>query len=132
MYKIKSINEVPVLKSLSFLGIIKKAIYTLWVAYNSTNEDKLSYDKFEEEFLNKDIELQKIDLYNSLCIKLSNVDDAIEMLDCFCEFIYQEIHGNKIQLTLASIEDMEIYQEIMKLVLNSLYKELISKKLIQL
>lgn len=132
MYKIKSINEAPVLKSLSFLGIIKKAIYTLWVADNTNNDDKLSYVKFEEEFLNKDIELQKIDLYLCLCMKLSDVDDAIEILDCFCTFIYSETHGTKTSITLGSIEDIGTYKDIMRLVLNSLYKELTTKKLIQL
>jgi hypothetical protein len=132
MYKIKSISEVPVLKSLAFLGIVKKGIYTLWVAYNSTKAEKLSYSEFEEEFLNNDIELQKIDLYNCLSIRLSNNDDALEMLDCFCEFIYQEIHDIKTQLTLQSIEDVCVYKEIMNLVLNNIYKELVTKKLIQL
>lgn len=132
MYKVKSINEVPVLKSLAFLGIIKKGIYALWVAHNSSNDEKLKYEEFEELFLNKNIEEQKIDLYNILSIKLSNTDDAIEMLDCFCEFIYQEVFGNKTQLTISSITDLSIYKDIMKLVLNSLYVELNQKKLIQL
>lgn len=132
MYKVKSINEVPVLKSLAFLGIIKKGIYTLWIANNSINEEKLRYEEFEELFLNKNIEEQKIDLYNALSIKLSNTDDAIEMLDCFCEFIYQEVFGNKTQLTFSSITDISVYKDIMKLVLNNLYVELNQKKLIQL
>lgn len=132
MYKVKSINEVPVLKSLAFLGIIKKGIYTLWIAYNSVNDEKLKYEEFEELFLNKDIEEQKIDLYNALSIKLSNTDDAIEMLDCFCEFVYQEIFNNKTQLTFSSITDVSVYKDIMKLVLNNLYVELNQKKLIQL
>ena len=132
MYKVKSISEVPVLKSLALLGIIKKGIYTLWIANNSMNEEKLRYEEFEELFLNKNIEEQKIDLYNALSIKLSNADDAIEMLECFCEFIYQEIFDKKTQLTFSSISDISVYKDIMKLVLNDLYVELNRKKLIQL
>ena len=131
MYKIKSINEVPVLKSLAFLGIIKKAMYTLWVVYNSVNDDKINYIEFEELFLNKNIEEQKIELYNVLTMKLSNTDDATEILECVCSFVYQEILDKKTHINRISIDSIEVYNKIIILVMNNLYQELIQKKLIQ-
>lgn len=133
MFEVKTISDVPALKSLSFLGLIKKAIYSLYVAEKHINvEEKIiPYQDFEESFLTKDIELQKIDIYNIFTMKLSNIDDAEEIIDCICNFIYQDFNGNKVSINRLAIRTIEEYREAMKLMLNYVYVELVTKKLLQ-
>lgn len=130
--QIRDINTLPVLKSLPLLGLFKKAIYTLYIAHNSIADDKIGFREFEIDFLNKDIELQKIELYQALTMRLSSIDECIEILDVITPFVFKLFDGKEISISSSTINTLEEYKEIMQLILNNSYEAIIRKKLIQL
>ena len=130
--KVRSIGNVPVLKSLPLLGLVKKAMYTLYIAHNSMSEERITFQEFELNFYNSDIEIQKKALYDSLTMRLTNVDDCIEVLEIITPFVYDEFDGKEVNKSIQTINSLEDYKDIMKLILNNVYEELIRKKSTQL